>query len=140
MAEARSLVKFTLVKFILVKFILVKFILVKFILVKFILVKFILVKFIGRYLPNVIHLYCLVHHKTKSTIRKLLFSLPNPVDKRTHTHTKHNIIGIGVRNSRDVTGKCRSAGGPDGLTVSRAPNAAGYVVERKVLRPQSGSI
>ena len=42
--------------------------------------------------------------------------------------------------SRDVTGKCRSAGGPDGLTVSRAPNAAGYVVERKVLRPQSGSI
>ena len=42
--------------------------------------------------------------------------------------------------SCDVTGKCRSAGGPDGLTVSRAPNAAGYVVERKVLRPQSGSI
>ena len=42
--------------------------------------------------------------------------------------------------SRDVTGKCRSAGGPDGLTVSRTPNAAGYVVERKVLRPQSGSI
>ena len=42
--------------------------------------------------------------------------------------------------SRDVTGKCRSAGGPDGLTVSRAPNAAGCVVERKVLRPQSGNI
>ena len=43
--------------------------------------------------------------------------------------------------SRDVTGKCRSAGGPDGLTVSRAPNAAGYVVEpeycaEKIFEPE----